>query len=224
MKLTKPLSNLLSVFSNFQTGFCCNARTDPFRLAPACRMSRRGFLKAALGAVGIGLTAGIVGPQVLTNVARAQDPAQPAVFAEQSFEFRDEFSNPKTLTFLVLNEKGEKNGFTDIATILKDNYSNKVTKGRVGALLDAPEKGIASVFCVTFDGEKLITLDDPNIFQWVKKWVGSKWNKSDIIIEKGGTATPKGKPEGVSPGKPKGGGSEGVSPSNATKSLTPKND
>ena len=130
-------------------------------------VSRRTFLKRA-GAAAVGA---VVAPQVL-----AQEEPKPVAFAKQSFDFLD-----GTLTFTVANEKGNKNGFDIIFAKLTDD-SGKATNGKVTALFDIPEKGVRSVSAHTFDGKRLVDTGSGVIFAWIKKWVGSKWDLSDIKV------------------------------------------
>ena len=143
-------------------------------------MNRRTFLKRA----GAGVAGLAVAPAALAAGAKVarQDP-QPVVFAREDFDLIEGATGgSRTLTLRVGNTRGERTGFDRIWVDLLDNHTEKTTKGTVVALLDVPDKGVQRVICQTPNGDNLLDTGAKKVFDFVKQWTNSTWNKSDISI------------------------------------------
>ena len=141
-------------------------------------MNRRTFLKRA----GAGVAGLAVAPAALAAGVKAakQDPT-PVVFAKGDFQLFTDYSS-STLTLRVTNTDGDNTNFNRVFGSLTDNHTQKTTHGRVVALFDVPDKQVQRVIVQTFDGNNLVDTGDKKVFEFVKKFVDSPFNKSDIRI------------------------------------------
>ena len=165
-----------------------NRKKESMRIAPVLPqttftgnndINRRTFLKK----VGLG-AAGVAAGAVIAPKALAQEQPKPVVFAREAFPLVDYYAGPQTLTLRVANRQGNTNSFDTIWASLMDNHTQKTTDGKVVTLFDVPDKDVQRVVCYTFDGDRLVNTSNKNVFDFVKKFVSSTWNKSDISIVK----------------------------------------